>query len=253
MHYQVYKAAATGPAAEIVRSILAKLRGADQATLRWLKFGDRYFVYGSDVSPATASMQAGGLTLEDERTLDQISSEFFCLVTQKDRRFQDLHPDIPVLFNRGRYLLVSLSGPTAQLIGTSIQPGYTVSAVRGSEVVYDVCPRPSSRPLRDPAIQALVKRTSCISVEANTTTLASYRTRNSLTLLFRQASEWAAEKLAAMGYEVTIEAFRVPRTPRSPSGRSVNVVAERRGALTDGRRLIVVVAHLDSVNWRAPT
>lgn len=252
MHCAIYRATEAGPQRSLLANVESVAKSVGSPDLRWLKFGDRYFAYSSAGPLDGAPMRAAGLTLETEHSLEHVRSESLCLVIQKGRRFQDLHPNVPIVFNRGRHLLVSLTGPATELIGTSVASGYTVSAVSGGEVVFDVCPRPSPRPPTVSAIQAIVDRMSRVGLRADTTTLGSYLTRNSLTRLFREAADWAAGNLLTMRYEVTVDAFTVPRTSRSPPGRSLNVVAERRGALPEGRRLILVVAHLDSVNWDAP-
>jgi Peptidase family M28 len=250
VHYAVYRVTDARRPAPALLGIEDLNKTTDQADVRWLKFGDRYFVYGPNGSRALAPPV--GLTLETARNVEHVGNDSLCLVTQKGRRFQDEHPEIPVLFNRGRYLLVVMSGPLAEQIGASREPNYVVTAVCGGETVYDLCPPPSPRPVPDPAIQALVDRMSRLSVRANTITLASYLTRNSLTRRFREAARWAAETLIEMDYNVTLSEFGVPLTRRSPAGRSLNVVAEKQGTRTGDRALMLVVAHLDSVNWQAP-
>ena len=73
--------------------------------------------------------------------------------------------------------------------------------------------------------------------------LTAHPTRHSFSLPYRDAARMAADRFAALGYTTREE-------PVAFSGReTLNIVADKPGtAPDDERRLVYVVAHLDSVN-----
>ena len=69
-----------------------------------------------------------------------------------------------------------------------------------------------------------------------------FGTRHSTSTQFSTALGWAEDQLAALGYVTRREAITVRGKP------SQNLVADMAGVGAEPRRLVVVVAHLDSVN-----
>jgi Zn-dependent M28 family amino/carboxypeptidase len=72
--------------------------------------------------------------------------------------------------------------------------------------------------------------------------LAAFPTRHSLSSHFTAAAEWARDNLQSWGYALQVSVITVG------SGTSLNVVADKPGVGTVARELIIVTAHLDSVN-----
>jgi Zn-dependent M28 family amino/carboxypeptidase len=75
--------------------------------------------------------------------------------------------------------------------------------------------------------------------------LGRMRTRHSTSAEFLDALEWAAGRLADLGYATHIQTLAVP------GGSTRNLIADRPGDGED-RELVLVTAHLDSVNTRGP-
>lgn len=237
------------PSAARTHLAAAAAGGADAP--QWLGFGDRYFVFGPDAQSAqgpSGRLALAGARIEKDGRLEGADAHTLHLVTQKGRLFQQRYPDVRVLFDGGRYLVASISPHLAQTIGSPQAPCFKIAPITGSEQVFEVCPRPSPRPEPDPPVQRLVDRLSGLALKAHVTTLASHPTRNSLTSHFRDAAAWAARYLAAAGYETRLWPFDLPRSTAGPAGRSLNVVADKRGVGGGERSLVLVVAHLDSVN-----
>ena len=91
----------------------------------------------------------------------------------------------------------------------------------------------------------LVEAVSADSYRATLETFVSFPTRHSLGPEFQAAGQAAADQLGALGYATRLE------TVTLPGGDTRNVVADRVGtAPAPERRLVYVVAHLDSVNTR---
>ena len=105
---------------------------------------------------------------------DEVDRARLHVVFQKGRLFQREHPDVPVLLDKGRFLLVDLDPKRVRKIGKSDVPCFavrpldalkTTRARRRERVVFEPATRaPASAP--DPAIKALVNRISRQSYEA---------------------------------------------------------------------------------------
>lgn len=164
------------------------------------------------------------------------------LVTQNGDLFRQEHPEVPVMTDHGRLLVVDVDpGAVADLHdqhGTcwSIRP-----LPAGAEVSrrMDVAAR-----AEDPEVRACVDALSPAAFRADLETLVAHPSRHSTGPGFAAALQWAGEQLTAAGYEVRTQAVPVG------AAASHNLVAERRGTGPDPRDVVVVTAHLDSVNLR---
>ena len=157
------------------------------------------------------------------------------LVTQVGRSFQDDYPDVTPLLDRGRHLVISSADKPRRRsnhcwrvehlrAGTTIVDNPIVSAARA-----------------DPAVAALVGELSPASYQSDLTWLASLPTRHSLSTTFTQAMDFAADRMVALGYTVS----RMPITVGA--GHSANLIGDRAGTGST-RGLVIVTAHLDSIN-----
>ncbi|MGY4771521.1 M20/M25/M40 family metallo-hydrolase [Kribbella sp. CWNU-51] len=157
------------------------------------------------------------------------------LVTQVGRSFQDDYPDVTPLLDRGRHLVISSADKPRRRsnhcwrvehlrAGTTIVDNPIVSAARA-----------------DPAVASLVGELSPASYQSDLTWLASLPTRHSLSTTFTQAMDFAADRMVALGYTVS----RMPITVGA--GHSANLIGDRAG-VGSTRGLVIVTAHLDSIN-----
>ncbi|MGH7332545.1 MAG: M28 family metallopeptidase [Candidatus Rokuibacteriota bacterium] len=110
------------------------------------------------------------------------------------------------------------------------------------QVVFDVVEPSVVRRARAPAIETLLGGLERAPLESALTHLASFRTRLSTSPEYRTVSSWAKRQLVAGGYRVTFQAVTVNGKP------SRNVIADKRGRAPDARGVVVVTAHLDSIN-----
>ena len=92
-----------------------------------------------------------------------------------------------------------------------------------------------------PMTSALIAMVSQAQLSDTLTTLTNFSTRHSLTHEYSSAADWARGSLEALGFAVSKHGITVD------GSSSFNVVAERLGSGTN-RRLVIVSAHLDSVN-----
>ena len=195
------------------------------------RIGDRTIVWSaSTIDAGTVAGPAYG----DVRS--GTARSVLSLVTQVGRAFQDTHPRIPIILDRGRHLVIDGGKALWQKTDT----GWRVEPLLPDSTVVDL---PVPRAGRaDPVVAGLVAAVSRAPYEADVTALAQLPTRHSLSTGFGQAADRATAALTALGYATS-------RFPVSVGGgQSANVIAERTGSAAAPRGVVVVTAHLDSVN-----
>ncbi len=208
----------------------------------WVQFGQEALLYAdeSDWNELLTSTGRSGTPLH--RNPNPSKRENLHLVVQKGRLFQQEHPDIPVLLDKGRFLVVDLSPELANTFNRGDEPCYAIRPLSEHMVAFKVRPKTAAR--RNPVawIQNLVAQVSRSSLEANLAHLVSWSTRYSTSSSYSQASDWARKQLETMGYNTRLETIAVG------SSTSQNVIAEQPGNNSGTRELVLVIAHLDSIN-----
>jgi hypothetical protein len=157
------------------------------------------------------------------------------LVTQVGRSFQDDYPDVVPLLDHGRQLVISAADKPRRRSNHH----WRVEPLRPG-VVVDVPPLGAQRV--DRTTTDLLAQLSPTSYQADLTWLASLPTRHSLSPSFTQAVDFAAAKMVAQGYSTT----RMPITVGA--GHSENLIGDRPGLGPGPRGLVLITAHLDSIN-----
>jgi hypothetical protein len=182
-------------------------------TENWVRLGTTTFTW----SAGDGARSTGGLAL----------------VTQVGRAFQDENPDVRVLLDHGRHLVV-------EPVGTVPHSGlcWRVEPVPVDTVVVD---RPELVAGRaDGDTTALLDQISTTTLNADLHWLVGLGTRHSLSSGFAEAVAGTSARLTGFGYAVTTPSITVGGAPSS------NVVADRPGDGSGG--IVVVTAHLDSIN-----
>ncbi len=194
----------------------------------WAQLGGIVIVWSSATDAAARVAQFGG----QPGTADGLS-----LVTQVGRSFQDEHPHVRVVLDHGRHLIVD----SADLGGVPVESHcWLAQPLPVDSVVVD---RPDPVATRsDPATLALLSQLSSQAIHADLTSLVGRGTRHSLSQGFRDAAAWADARLASLGYTTSRPQINVG------SGHSENIVADRIGSGSGPRSLVLITAHLDSVN-----
>jgi Peptidase family M28 len=223
----------------------------ETGAISWARFGDEVTYYGADRDWGrfTETADRTGTALRERPgTVDR---ERLHVVVQKGRLFQQEHPEIPVLLDKGRFLLVDMDRERARRIGDTDVPCFSVrplgeldaSGADGvNRVVFTAQGRAGPPAAADAAVQALVDNVSRATFEAVLAHLVGLRTRHSAAPEYTAACAFAAQQLTSMGYATTREAISVNGAP------SENVVARRDGSGPTPRGLLLVTAHLDSIN-----
>ncbi len=201
-----------------VRYLIGK-SAARQPGRNWARLGDTEIVWTDDTQPlGRGSRKAPALRL----------------VTQVGRLFQDEHPDVTVLIEHGRHLVVA--GDLSP--GEAADGCWRVTPLPAGTVVVD---RPEAAVRTDPVSDELVTRLSEPSYTSDLTWLASLPTRHSLSSQFQSAVTWAEARMATLGFGTSRHQITVG------AGHSENLVGDRPGTGAN-RGLVIVTAHLDSVN-----
>ncbi|QTE30843.1 M28 family metallopeptidase [Pengzhenrongella sicca] len=197
----------------------------------WARFADRVVTW----APEPARLGRGA------RTADRL-----LLITQVGRSFQDAHPDLTPVLEHGRHLVVADTDPSLLAVTPDAEPGadehahWRVEPLPADAVVVGL---PAAPPARvDPAIAGLLGELSSPLYAADVAWLAGLPTRHSLSTHFATAAGWAAARMTALGFAAT----RVPITVGA--GTSENVIGDRAGVGSGPRDLVLITAHLDSVN-----
>lgn len=207
----------------------------------WARFGEETLLLSDDVEAPAARAPARAAP-EIERRVDATPDELY-VVVQNGRLFQQHNPDVPVVHDRGRYLLVKLNAAHAEKLASSHPTCFGVMPLAGNEVVFES--RAAETPRRAPEafVRDAVNRLQRASLEAAHAKLVSFRTRHSTSTDFARAATWARQQLNRLNFQT-----RTQTVPLDGGGNSRNVIADKAGAGGGARRLVLVTAHLDSVN-----
>ncbi|MET0922299.1 MAG: M28 family metallopeptidase [Xanthobacteraceae bacterium] len=114
-----------------------------------------------------------------------------------------------------------------------------------NRVVFETRSRDAERAAArasDPKVQALVDRVLRATFKADLTRLATFPTRLSTSTHYKAACDFAEQQLASLGYATSRQTITVN------GKRSQNVLARRNGSGPASRGMVLVTAHLDSVN-----
>lgn len=225
------------PRADAPDALRALTAAAADAGAAWTRLGDTLLVTGAS---AQLERTAAGRT-PAERI--EVPAARLHLVIQNGRQFQQAHPEVPVLLDRGRYLVVDLDPAEA---GRVVEPSerhlpcFGVRPLPTDTVVFEQRP---PAPARARAATEPMAAVSHDAFAADLRALAGLRTRHSTSTEFRTALDRAAGVLSGLGFATRTQ------TVALHGGSTQNLVAERPGAGGDGRA-VLVTAHLDSINVR---
>jgi Peptidase family M28 len=162
------------------------------------------------------------------------------LVVQHGRLFQQAHPDVRVLSDKGRYLVVEVDPSAPEDVTADDFPCYSVREIPWGTTVFDIRERIAQQP--DATVQKCVDAVSAKQFELDLHKLVGFETRHSTSAAFSEAVDWARDQLDAAGYHTHTQAITVHGRP------SRNVIAERSGTGATPRDVVIVTAHLDSIN-----
>lgn len=171
------------------------------------------------------------------------------LVVQSGTSFREDFPEARVVLDKGRYLAVDLTEAEADSLIAGKEQCYGVIPLPADTAVVVNQQTPAPNTLRlDQQEAELAAEVSENSLEQYLSVIAGHFTRHSLRLEFQTAADWAGQFLQTQGYSVSEMPIVVG------AGRSTNVIADKQGIggelhdAAGGRGLVLVTAHLDSIN-----
>ena len=217
-------------------------RSAVSPGLFWAQFGNTILLYG-DETRWEEGMEGVRRSAPDLREhTNRLNKEHLHLVVQNGRLFQQEHPNVPVILDRGRMLLVELDADRARQLAEKSPTCYGVLPLPENQVVFDVRDAATARTVRVAWIENLVNKIARPSLEANLTHLASFPTRYSTSTHYTNAATWARNQLQAWQYTTRLQTITVN------GSRSRNVIADKQGHAAGVHEVVLVTAHLDSIN-----
>ncbi|MEO1161507.1 MAG: M28 family peptidase, partial [Pseudomonadota bacterium] len=204
--------------------------------------GKDSLIFGNTtVELAVSGAQPARESIADARREVIADDSQLCVVTQKGRVFQNENPDIEVVLDRGRYLLVSIPSDKSGLITEYQQPCYSVEAVDAGRVVYERLDRPVTPESVPAETQQQLDRLKRHTFDSTMVTLTDIHSRFSTSDGYDQAGASCRGLLEGFGYETRIRRVDVPGL-----GASANVLARKPGITSPPK--LLVTAHLDSIN-----
>lgn len=224
------------------RDVAAQLGRASELDAWSVRFGDQLLLYAANSKWKRVAAQAERRGLRLKEHPDDVKKGDMYLVVQKGRLFQQEYPDVTVLLDKGRYLAVVLTREQVRAVGTRTERFFGVQPLKANTVVFDVRPPPTVRAAPADWIQNLVNRLAIPSFGSDLTHLVLYPTRYSTSSHYSDAAAWCQVQLNAMCYHTRLETISVG------GSTSRNLVADKRGVGSSPRDLVLVVAHLDSIN-----
>jgi hypothetical protein len=208
----------------------------------WAQFGDQVLLYADDTEWEALARRAGRSALRLQEYAAPAQREHLHIVVQNGRLFQQEHPDVPVILDRGRILLVELAPERVRQFEEKSATCYGVLPLAENQVVFDVRQGAAARAVRVDWITNLVNEVSRPSLEANLTHLVSFPTRHSTNVHYANAASWARDRLEALQYTTRLQNITVN------GSSSQNVIADKRGNAAGARDVVLITAHLDSIN-----
>ncbi len=206
----------------------------------WAQFGEETLLLEEepeDSKPVATSSRG----VRMPRRQAQVTKDQMYVVVQNGRLFQQHNPDVPVLHDRGRFLLVKLDPRKARELTDKHETCYGLVPLEENQVVFD-SPQPPASRAPAPAIQAVVNKIERAAFDSSLNKLASFPTRHSTSVTFNEAVSWARMQLKDMGYSTRLQTISVN------GQNSRNIIADKKGASSGARKVVIVTAHLDSIN-----
>jgi hypothetical protein len=208
----------------------------------WVRFGNDVLLYGEEAQWKGLADRARKGHLQKRERVSTVKKERMHIVVQNGRLFQQEHPEVPVILDRGRFLLVELDPARARRLGRKSPTCYGVLPLGKNQVVFDVQERAAARAAPIASIQNLVDKISRPTFQADLTRLVSFPTRFSTSVHYASAAAEARNQLTGLGYSTKFQNITVN------GGASRNVIVDKRGGAAGARKVVLVTAHLDSIN-----
>ncbi|TYC58605.1 Zn-dependent exopeptidase M28 [Rhodobacterales bacterium] len=210
----------------------------------WVRFGDDVLTYSANDRWSNLESEFSSSQRNARQPTGTIGKAEMYLVVQKGRTFQLEHPDVEVIFDKGRYLVVRLTKAKARKMNKREDVCFHIEPLSENMTVFDTPYTQRSSAAASGAPQAgVVASVQQAVFVSHIEHLVSYTTRLSASSDYAAAADWCRKILAGMGFEVSVESVSLPGGQTSE-----NVIGRKPGTGQGLRGNLVVTAHLDSVN-----
>jgi Peptidase family M28 len=225
---------------QVVSGVAEAARLARGSGAHWCRLGDRTVFWARTDEWEGFTRAARQAAVELGARAGRALQGRLHLIMQVGRCFQDAHPRLRIVLDKGRHLVADLTPADLRRLAGEDEVCWTVRQLPVDTVVIETVVRQPRAPA--PWTQGLLTALSRSAYESHLTTLAALPTRHSLSSHYTAAAVWAADRLQRLGYAVAVQPVSVA------GGSSSNVVADRAGQGGGIRELVLVTAHLDSIN-----
>ncbi len=222
------------------RSVLGDLMALPDTV--WVQFGNEVLIAASDTQWARATRARPTGAPEPRVTDTDVDISRLHLVVQHGRLFQQHQPEVKVLLDKGRFLVVELDPAVAREAAAGHETCFGIQPLPRNAVVFETRQARGVRAAPRDWIQDLVTAVEQPPYQGDLETLAARHTRLSTSEDFAALAQWAEEQFIGFGFATRREFVSVH------GNASGNVVADKSGRGPGPRNLIVVTAHLDSIN-----
>lgn len=223
-----------------VRLARGRATGADPGggrSISWVQLGEDVLLIAAGTELDALSRTGPSVIPLEGKTPRR---EHLHVVRQKGRLFQRLHPSVDVLHDAGRFLVVDMPPNAVHLPDPHGHSHFEVTPLSENEVLFSVADMDAARADPNPTIQPALDEFDSDRFRTDLEELVGIGTRHSLTDGYNQALELARDRLKH--YATRPQPFTMP------GGTSTNLIADKPGTASSNRDVMLVTAHLDSVN-----
>lgn len=206
----------------------------------WIRLGEQTVVWtrSEEWNSFTSKARQAGITFDPERSHEL--KGLLHLVIQIGRSFQDTFPEVRIIIDKGRYLVVDLLPEELSNLDERKSEWWTVRPLPLDSVIMDII-KPEAQAVNR-GVQSNVDAISQSTYSSYLASLVNFLTRHSLSSRYSSVAAWAVDQLRSSNYHVELSPINIGR------GDSYNVVADHLGSEIGVRKQVIVTAHLDSVN-----
>lgn len=231
---------------------LSRSRSSSKTGSARVQFGNEIVEVTNDsITNATRSSASRKPNNENsdirEQQYDDYDSSWVHLVMQKGRLFNMEYPAVPVLYDRGRFQLVAIDPDEARkLYDTDVC--FRIQPLEDRSIVFEQPPAAGRLAQINVSEKQLVDSVDKQRFMETLEELVSFRNRHTLSDDFTDVTNSLMGQLDTLGYDTRIEPIDIFDRTGQFAGRSSNLIAVKPAQDPSEAKLILVTAHLDSVN-----
>lgn len=238
----IHKRAADAPS----RFTNSRIRTADQPIT--VQFGDELVEVTDDARDSVLHARLSAGIDSTEEIASNCDPSWVHLVSQKGRLFNVEHPEVPVLYDRGRFQLVAIDPERAKTLSDE-DICFNIRPLRSGDIVFEQAAKADVRLEIPDWERGLVAAVDASELAATLESLTAFANRHSLSDDYLTVLTSLEQSFKEMGYATSVEPIDIfSRRTGDLAGQSANLIASKAGTASDPKGSVYVTAHLDSVN-----